>query len=333
MRDAAAAAVRAGLRAPADPFEPVRPALDAVGAFIDRELSRQGVAFVEMGRHLLVGGKRLRPALVLLCGALFGADPEPIVPVAAACEIIHMATLVHDDLIDASETRRGVPAVHSKWGTAASVLLGDHLFAMGFSVLAAYGDPAIVRLMSDVVSLTCAGEIDEQRAQWDLEGTEEAYFRRIHAKTGHFIAQCCRAGGMLARAPQAAIEALARYGAEVGTCFQLVDDLLDFTADEHLLGKPTGSDLRVGVYTLPVVWALSGPGRDALRALLLQRPVDDGLVEAVASLLRAGGALEHAAGSALAAARRAQAALGAVPASVYREHLYCLAEELVHRVS
>ncbi len=332
MRDATAA-VRAGLRAPVDPFAPVRPALDLVGSFIDHELSQRGIAFEEMGRHLLVGGKRLRPALVLLCGGLFGAELTPMVPVAAACEIIHMATLVHDDLIDGSETRRGVPAVHVKWGTASSVLLGDHLFATGFSILADHGDPAIVRLMSDVVSRTCAGEIDEMRAQWDLGGSEEAYLERIYAKTGHFIAQCCRAGALLAGAPAPAVESVTRYGAEVGTCFQLVDDLLDFTADERALGKPTGSDLRAGVYTLPVVWALAGPGGDELRALLVRRPVDDGLVAAVASVLQASGALEHATRRALAAARRAQAALSQLPPGVHREHLHNLAEELAHRVS
>lgn len=330
MRDAAAASLRAG---PRDPFDPVRPSLDAVDAFIERELSQHSLLVGEMGKHLLTGGKRLRPALVLLCGGMFGADAAAMVPVAAACEIIHMATLVHDDLIDCCEVRRGVPAVHVKWGTSASVLVGDHLFAKGFSILAGHGDPEVVRCMSDVVSRTCAGEIDQLRSLWDLDVSEAAYLERIYSKTGHFIAGCCRMGALLGHARQSEADALAEYGAAVGTCFQLVDDLLDLTASERVLGKPTGSDLRTGVFTLPVVWALAGPhGRD-LRALLRRRPFGDEQVEAVRDLLRGSGALDYAASAARAMARRAQECLAGLPGVVHRDVLHALAEELAHRVA
>jgi heptaprenyl diphosphate synthase len=331
LRDAAAARAEAGVR---DPFAPVRPSLDAVEAYIERGLSESGLALGEMGKHLLLsGGKRLRPALVLLCGGLFGGDTERMVPVAAACEIIHMATLVHDDLIDCSEVRRGVPSVHAKWGAPASVLVGDHLFAKGFSILAAQGDPAIVRLMSDVVSRTCAGEIEQLRSLWRLDITEATYLERVYAKTGYFIEECCRMGALLGRASPSQTAAVAGYGAEVGTCFQLVDDLLDLTASERVLGKPTGSDLRTGVFTLPVVWALSGPYGGDLRALLERRPFGDEQVRAVREVLRVSGALDYAARAALAMARRAQGNLEGLPGSVHRDVLYALAEDLAHRVA
>ncbi len=328
----ATAAVSAG-RQVSDMFGSVRSALGAVDEWIARQLGHESTLVGELGTHLLGGGKRLRPALVLLSGMVAGAEAERLVPVAAACEIIHMATLVHDDLIDESDRRRGLPTVHVKWGVPMSVLIGDHLFAKGFSTLAAFGDPTIVRLMSEVVSRTCAGEIEEIQAQWDLDASAEAYFRRVHAKTGFFIAECCRMGAVIARAAPEAEEALATYGREVGDCFQVVDDLLDLTASEMVLGKPTGSDLRAGVFTLPVLRAMSGAHGSEIRRILSGRPLSDAAVAAVVGLLRDSGALEEAAAHAVSMARRAQGALRVLPDSPQRQALFGLADELTHRVS
>lgn len=321
-----------GPRAAVDPFAAVRPALEAVEERLLRELGDHGGLIEQMGAHLLGGGKRLRPALVLLSGTLCGGAEETLVPVAVACEIIHMATLVHDDLIDASARRRGLPTVHAKWGLPMAVLLGDHLFAKGFSILAGEGDPRVVRVMSDVVSRTCAGEIEEVQAQWDLDATMEGYHQRVRGKTGHFIAECCRLGAIVGRAPEEWAQALSEYGREVGDCFQVVDDLLDCSADPEVLGKPTGSDLRVGVYTLPVLWALRTPHGPELRQLLSQRPVTDGAVAAVRDVLDRSGALRHTAETAAAMALRAQKALGVFPDTQARAALRRLAEELTRRV-
>jgi heptaprenyl diphosphate synthase len=327
-----ATAPAAKAKAVSDLFAPVRPGLQAVEERLRRELGREGELLGELGRHLLSGGKRLRPALVLLSGSLVGARLEALVPVAAACEIVHMATLVHDDLIDDSHLRRGVPTVHAKWGVPMSVLLGDHLFAKAFSILAAEGDPEVVRVMSDVVARTCAGEIEEVQAQWDLEGTIEDYHRRVRGKTGYFIAECCRLGAVVGRAPRDWAEALAAYGREVGDCFQVVDDLLDLTASPEVLGKPTGSDLRSGVFTLPVLWALGGSEGPELRRILAERPLPDSAVAAVREILERCGALRHAAETAAAMARRAQAALEVLPDCPARTALWELADELAQRV-
>ena len=315
-----------------DPFAAVRPGLLRVDEALRQALAGSGALVGELGTYLLGGGKRLRPALVLLTGEMTGAVIEDLLPVATACEIIHMATLVHDDLIDASDRRRGRPTVHAKWGLAESVLIGDHLFARGFSLLAATGDPRVVQVMSDIVARTCAGEIEEVAAQWDLDVTPEGYRARVRGKTGFFIAECCRLGGIVGNASEEWLTALAQYGASVGDCFQIVDDLLDLTASPDVLGKPTGSDLRAGVYTLPVVWALAGKRGPELRRLLARRPVDDQVVADVVRLLEATGALAHAAQEATKLGARAQEALSVLPSSPQLDTLASLAQALVHRV-
>lgn len=325
-------AATAAVETTVDPFAAVRPGLLRVDEALRQALSGSGPLVGELGAHLLGGGKRLRPALVLLTGEMAGAALDDLLPVATACEIIHMATLVHDDLIDASDRRRGRPTVHAKWGLAESVLVGDHLFARGFSLLAATGDPRVVRVMSDVVARTCAGEIEEVAAQWDLDVTLEGYRSRVRGKTGFFIAECCRLGAIVGNAPPNWLEALSEYGTAVGDCFQIVDDLLDLTASPEVLGKPTGSDLRAGVYTLPVVWALAGKHGPELRRLLGRRPVDDTVVRDVLLLLDSTGALAHAAREATNLAARAQRALTALPASPQAANLVGLAQALVHRV-
>lgn len=315
-----------------DPFAAVRPGLVKVDEALRAAMAGSGAAVEELGTYLLTGGKRLRPALVLLSGEMAGAAAGDLLPVATACEIIHMATLVHDDLIDASDRRRGKATVHAKWGLAESVLMGDHLFARGFSLLAGTGDPRVVQVMSDVVAHTCAGEIDEVAAQWDLDVTLDGYRARVHGKTGFFIAECCRLGAIVGNAPADWLEALSQYGAAVGDCFQIVDDLLDLTASPEVLGKPTGSDLRAGVYTLPVVWTLAGKRGDELRSLLERRPVDDKVVADVLRLLESTGALAYAAREATKLVQDAQAALSALPPSPQLDTLAALAQALVHRV-
>ncbi len=328
-----AAATVADGRRTADVFAAVAPGLALVEERLHSELGEAEGMLSTLGTHLLAGGKRLRPALVLLAGSLCGAALERLVPVAAACEIVHMATLVHDDLVDASDRRRGLPTVHAKWGVPMSVLIGDHLFAKAFAILAAEGDPVVVRLMSEVVSHTCAGEIEEISTAWDLEVGLDGYMRRVEGKTGYFIGACCRMGAAVGGAPAAISGALGAYGLGVGDCYQVVDDLLDLTATEGVLGKPVGSDLRAGVYTLPVVWALQGAHGSELRRLLAERPVTDAGVAGVRQVLERSGALAHAAQQALKLARQAQAALSALPQGLQRDALHRLADELTHRVS
>ena len=317
----------------ADPFATVRSDLLVTEQFLREQLADEDPLMQELGLHLLNGGgKRLRPALVLLSGQATGGHVDQLTPVAAACELIHMATLVHDDLVDESVRRRGVPTIHARWGVPVAVLFGDHLFARAFSVLAQYSTPGIVRIMSDVVARMCAGEIAELQAQWDVETTEDAYFVRVHAKTGHFIGECCRMGARAAGSSPAVEQALAAFGTHMGTCFQVVDDILDLVADEAVLGKPTGSDLRSGVYTLPVLRALAGSSGDPLRQILAHKPLDANAVRLVQELVRRSDGLDYAQEKALGLARSAQQSLATLPPNAYRNALSTLSEELVRRV-
>lgn len=318
----------------ADSFGPVRAALVRVEAVIRHHLATEDRLLQDVSTHLLDGGgKRLRPALVLLCGRAAGVRGESACEVAAAVEIIHMATLVHDDMVDGAAVRRGVPTIHAKWGPEVSVLLGDYLFAKGFGILSSQSDNRVVRIMSDVVFRMCAGEIRELVEQWDPALGEAAYYSRVDAKTAYFIAECCRLGGVVARAPEPVEQALALYGAAVGLSYQIIDDVLDLVASPEALGKPAGADLRAGVLTLPVLYALAhSPEADRLRAMIEARSVGDAEVTLAHSLVEGCGAVEYAYRRAAELARQAQVALEtALEPSPAREALTGLADQLIGR--
>jgi heptaprenyl diphosphate synthase len=313
-------------------FLGVRGELARVEETIALALQADGPLTGEWSTHLMQGGgKRLRPALVLLAGGAAGADPASLLPLAAAAEIVHMATLVHDDIVDGSNLRRGLPTVHARWGEAAGVLVGDYLFARGFSMLAETGNNRVVRVMADVVSRMCAGEMREVAEQWQA-CDEAAYFDRIDAKTAYFIAECCRLGGIAAGAPARHEEALAAYGSALGLCFQITDDLLDLTGTAASMGKPAGADLRAGVVTLPVIHALRhSPDADAILAILAARRVGDADVERVRAIAERAGSLEYARACAVRLAREAQDCLETLPPSQARDTLAALAAHLVER--
>lgn len=313
-------------------FLGVRDDLARVEEAIAHALRADGPLTAEVAMHLLQGGgKRLRPALVLLAGGAAGAEAPALIPVAAAAEIVHMATLVHDDIVDGAEVRRGVPAIHAKWGEAFGVLVGDYLFARGFTMLAVTGNNRVVRIMSDVVSRMCAGEMRELADQWQ-PADEATYLGRIDAKTGYFIAECCRLGAVAAGAPTRQEEALAAFGAAVGLAFQITDDLLDLTGSAATLGKPAGADLRAGIVTLPVIHALRhAPEADEILAMLRRREVDDEDVERVREIAERAGSVAYARSRSVRLAREAQARLEALPVSSGRDTLAALAAYLVER--
>lgn len=306
--------------------------LARIEAFVADALQSEGPLTGEVAVHLLAaGGKRVRPAMVMLAGLAAGARREKLIPVAAAVEIIHMATLVHDDIVDGSKLRRGLPSVHAKWGEASAVLIGDFLFARGFTILGRTGDNRVVRVMSDVVSRMCAGEMQELADQWrPLD--EAAYLDRIDAKTAYFIAECCRLGAIVAGAPAAVEEALAGYGSAVGLSFQITDDVLDLQGDAATLGKPEGADLRAGVVTLPVIHAIqNAPEGEELAALLAEHRIDDQDIERVRTITARAGSIAYTRARSAEFARLAQEHLAALPRGAARDTLAALAGYLVDR--
>ncbi|HEX6351184.1 MAG TPA: polyprenyl synthetase family protein [Candidatus Dormibacteraeota bacterium] len=200
------------------------------------------------------GGKRLRPALVLLCARLGGDYSfERAAPAAIAVELTHAATLVHDDVIDRSPTRRGRPTAAASAGPEAAILVGDHYFARAYLESSRTGLADVVSELAAAVMRICAAELEQQAALRDYHPTLESYMSRIEGKTAALLAACCRIGGLLGGLESPDREALGRYGTGLGLAFQIADDVLDYTAEETELGKPVGHDLLEGSATLPLM--------------------------------------------------------------------------------
>lgn len=211
----------------------------------------------ETSGHLLqAGGKRLRPAFVILSAKFFNYYIERIVPLAAAIELIHMASLVHDDVIDGSSTRRGIPTVNAKWGDAIALFSGDYLLAQALILVARHTNEEIAHLLANVCLRMCEGEIEQIETSRKINQGLRIYLRRIKRKTALLFSTCCFTGALAGEAPPDLAKCLKRYGYYLGMAFQITDDVLDFEGSEKVCGKPVGSDLRQGIITLPVYYAL-----------------------------------------------------------------------------
>ena len=207
---------------------------------------------------LIRGGKRLRPVLFIICAkAKNNYSIEKILPLAAAIELIHTASLVHDDILDQSKMRRGKATANSKYGSQIAVLIGDYLFAKAFQLVSEgnYGDEVSL-VLSKLVKNLCIGEITQDLSMFKIPTMTE-YYERIYLKTAAFFASCCRLGGIVSKLEDKKIESLTMYGSSLGLAFQIIDDLLDFFGDPKVTGKALGGDLKSGVITLPVIRALN----------------------------------------------------------------------------
>lgn len=220
--------------------------------------------------HLInAGGKRLRPAFCFLGGKFYSYDSKKILPLAVALELIHMATLVHDDVVDSSETRRNIPTVKAMWGNRISTHLGDYLFGKSLKLISGYDNYIIPSVLADTSVKMCEGEIQQLSTAKDARQSIKDYFYRIKRKTALLIAASCQLGAVACGAPESVHMTLKRYGHSIGMAFQITDDVLDLVADKTKLGKPIGSDIRQGIVTLPLIYALRhSPERDRLESLL-----------------------------------------------------------------
>jgi heptaprenyl diphosphate synthase len=221
----------------------------------------------ETSQHLLkAGGKRIRPVFVLLSGKFGSYSLETLQKVAVPLELIHMATLVHDDVIDDADTRRGQLTVKSKWDNRIAMFTGDYIYAKALTVITKLENPRIHQILSGSIVQMCIGEMEQIRDFFNVDQSVRNYMRRIRRKTALLIAISCQLGAMATEAPPIHSNALYRFGYNVGMAFQITDDLLDICGTEKAIGKPPGSDLRQGNITLPVLFALQDEG---LRAPLL----------------------------------------------------------------
>jgi octaprenyl-diphosphate synthase len=286
------------------------------------------VALVRKVAEYLVaaGGKRLRPALLLLaCGALgYRGDARFIA--AAVIEFIHTATLLHDDVVDESERRRGAPTANAAFGNAAAVLVGDFLYSRSFQMMVELDDMRVMQVLADATNVIAAGEVMQLMGSHDPQVDEARYLEVIRRKTAKLFEAAARIGAVLARSAPEMEARLARYGAHVGTAFQLIDDVLDYSGDEAAIGKQLGDDLAEGKPTLPLIHALRG-GNAAEQAVVRQAIVAGGRADfsAVLAAIRRCGSLEYARNAATREAAAAAAALEPLASSDFKRSLLELA--------
>lgn len=277
-------------------FNEIRDELQAVEEELRSVVQTQNQLLTETSTHLLnAGGKRLRPALSLYGAKFYNFNLEKVLPLAVALELIHMATLVHDDVVDASMTRRGIPTVKAKWGNSISTHIGTYLFAKSLILIAKYEEtPLIPKVLSDTSVKMCEGEIQQISASFDIYQSIKDYFYRIKRKTALLIAASVQLGAAACGAPASIHLPLRRYGYNVGMAFQITDDILDMVADQSQLGKPVGSDLRQGIITLPVIYALANcNNRERLMEIIGKVDKNEDEVQEAIAIIKNSGAIEY----------------------------------------
>jgi geranylgeranyl pyrophosphate synthase len=300
----------------------------AEAAALDQPLLRGTLEAV-----LLTPGKRIRPALTIASGKVFRDVGASLYAMAAAVEFLHTATLIHDDVVDQADLRRGDPALYTLLGNSVAVLVGDYLFARAAATASETNNLRIMRLFAESVMVLCAGQIDECSREGDTRRwvDRETYYRTIDAKTAALFVLACHAGSILGEAGSEEAEALRRYGRSLGLAFQIVDDILDLVGDEAVMGKPAGNDLRHGVITLPVIYLRE----EIPEALLLQAFSGDGAAEEAIHKItvraRSSRAVDRSYREAGELAREAASALDALPRGTHRDLLVDLTSAIVRR--
>ncbi|MFN3958351.1 MAG: polyprenyl synthetase family protein [Parvularculaceae bacterium] len=292
---------------------------------------------VEIASHLInSGGKRLRPLLTLAAARLYGYEGEDHVRLAAAVELIHGATLLHDDVVDASSLRRGERTANVIWGNKESVLVGDYLFAQAFELMVAAGDLKVLDVLSRASGVIAEGEVLQLATQKNLEATFEMYLAVVESKTAALFAAATQAGAIIAGADARGEEALRSFGRNLGVAFQLVDDALDYAGREQSLGKSVGDDFREGKMTLPVVYAIdraSPADRDFWRRTIAEGRQRPGDFDRAREILAATRALDDTLACARRYAARALDDLALTPANAYSAQFAAVAAQSVARIS
>jgi geranylgeranyl pyrophosphate synthase len=278
------------------------------------------------------GGKRLRPALVLLSSKFYPADAEKVASLAAAVETLHTATLIHDDLIDDSFLRRGNPTLNALWNSAATVLTGDYLFARAAAFAAETKSVRVVSIFAQTLMTICNGELKQIFGNNEGQAIRDYYYQRIYNKTASLFAASSETGAILSGASESEVRALRDYGYNLGMAFQIVDDVLDFAGDEGELGKPVGSDLRQGIITLPTICFLEAHPEDEMVSRVLSgRGKGDDEVRVAVEAIKESGAIESSTAEARRFTARSRNALSALPHNEYRQALLDLANFVVER--
>ena len=316
-------------------FEPIRADLERVDREFAQHVQSQVDLIPKIGQYIQTsGGKRVRPAVLLMAARLSGYQGDRAILYAAVVEFIHTATLVHDDIIDDSDLRRGRLAVHSRWGNDITVLLGDYLYIKSMALALTHDALDIIRLLCDVTLRMIEGELYQLTKNGDADITEAEHFDIIHRKTAFLFGGCAQIGGMLGKLGREQEEALREYGFNLGIAFQLVDDLLDFTGDTAALGKPVGGDLKEGKMTLPLIHLLQQGeevGARIIRDIIGSRAVEPGQWDELLRILKEHRSIDYAYRRASEFAEVAKQPLYAFPPSAERDALLALPDYILSR--
>ena len=309
--------------------------LAAVEAEIRRELASPVPLIQEMGGYIAgAGGKRLRPILLLLAAQLAGYRGPRAVRLACGVELLHTATLIHDDVVDQAPLRRGQPSANAQWGDDASVLVGDHLYSKSFALLVRDNDRAIMETLARATVSMTEAEVYQLQLKRSGLTSEDDYVRIITQKTASFMSACCRIGALLGGLGAQQLDALTRYGLHIGVAFQMSDDSLDFVADERRLGKAIAADLREGKRTLPLIAMLervSEAEGERVRAMLRRRALEPAEIEQIRRLVLEHDGVDYALERAHAYAQEAKHDLKVFAPSEERALLMLVADFVVDR--
>ncbi len=307
--------------------------MQAVNAMIHKRLHSE-VELVNSVGHYIVnsGGKRLRPMLVLLSASAFNYQGNDHIKLAAIIEFIHTATLLHDDVVDASELRRGQQTANSIWGNEASVLVGDFLYSRSFQLMAELKNMRVMEILSTATNIIAEGEVLQLLNCYEPDTTETDYLRVIRSKTAKLFEAGAQLGAVITEQSANNEQAIAKYGMHLGTAFQLIDDVLDYSSNSEEIGKNIGDDLAEGKPTLPVIYALkygTAEQQEVLRDAIKNGKKDN--INEVISIINSTKAIDYTRKVAREEADMAIAALTTLPSSPYTDALYALAEFSINR--
>ena len=309
----------------------------AVNDFIVEQLYSE-VALVESIGHYIVdaGGKRMRPVLTLLAARSCGIESQKHIPMAAVIELIHTATLLHDDVVDMSTLRRGRPTVNAEWNNPSSVLVGDFIYSRAFQILVQIGNMRIMEIIADTTNKIAEGEVLQLIAKNNPEFSEVSYMQVIESKTAILFQAAAQCGALLGNVEPDIEAALTEFGVRIGTAFQLVDDVLDYAGDAADLGKNIGDDLAEGKPTLPLIYAMengTGSEKDLIREALKNEQLSEQISQDVIEIVRNSGGLEYTKNQANTHAQAAQKCLAGLPESQFRHAMEAMVDFSVNRKS
>jgi octaprenyl-diphosphate synthase len=314
-------------------IEPIAVDMEAVDAVIRRQLNSDVPLVNQIAEYIIgAGGKRIRPLLLLLTANAYGYRGTYHHDLAAVVEFIHTATLLHDDVVDESALRRGRKTANAMFGNAASVLVGDFVYSRAFQMMVNVDNIEVMRILADATNVIAEGEVLQLLNMHDPDVTEERYLQVIRSKTAKLFEAAAQLGALLAGAPAADIEAAAEYGRSLGTAFQLIDDVLDYSGNADDIGKNVGDDLREGKPTLPLIYLMRHG--TAQQRELVRHCIEAGDEQRFADILDAitnSGALDYTRHEAKKATQRAAAAMHATPDSKFKDSLLQLCAFAVDR--